>query len=284
MLLNKSVVENTKKMDVKLNVSIVLYNAHFLSVCTLVREVLSMKSTNMVFIIDNSVKPERGYENIADNVKYVYNGKNIGFGAAHNMGLKISIQENTNYHLVLNYDIEFDASIIGEMIAFMENDIQTGLIMPKILNRDGSIQVLPKLLPSISDILIRVLPLGKRLFKRKLEKYTLIDRMNKITNVPIISGCFSLFRVQSLKEIGLYDEKFFMYFEDFDLSRRMHKKYKTVYFPNVEIIHDYQRGATKNVRLFFIYVNSAFHYFCKYGWFFDKDRKKTNEKVLSQLN
>jgi len=103
-------------------------------------------------------------------------------------------------------------------------------------------------------------------------------------NVPIISGCFSLFRVEALKRVGLYDEIFFMYFEDFDLSRRIHRNYKTIYYPKVKIIHAYDRGAAKSFTLFSIFIRSAITYFNKYGWFFDGERMKINNTVINQLN
>jgi GT2 family glycosyltransferase len=102
-------------------------------------------------------------------------------------------------------------------------------------------------------------------------------------NVPIISGCFSIFRTGILEEIGLYDDKFFMYFEDFDLSRRIHRKYKTIYFPNVKIVHSHERGAAKNFRLFLIFIKSGIRYFSKYGWIFDSERTNFNKQILKEI-
>ena len=102
-------------------------------------------------------------------------------------------------------------------------------------------------------------------------------------NVPIISGCFSLFRLEALEKVGLYDEKFFMYFVDFDLSRRIHAMFKTIYYPEVSVMHAHERGAAKNFKLFRIFALSAITYFNKYGWFFDKERKRINNEVLNQV-
>ena len=92
-----------------------------------------------------------------------------------------------------------------------------------------------------------------------------------------------MFRVKALKEIGLYDDRFFMYFEDWDISRRMNQKYKTIYFPKVAIYHGYESGANKNLRLFKIFVESAIRYFNKWGWVMDSDRNKVNRKTLRQF-
>ena len=104
-----------------------------------------------------------------------------------------------------------------------------------------------------------------------------------IYNVPILSGCFTIFNVKALKEIGGYDDRFFMYFEDWDLSRRMNKKYKTLYFPNVSITHNYESGANHNKRLFKIFVQSAIKFFTKWGWIFDCERRKINKQTLAQF-
>jgi GT2 family glycosyltransferase len=81
----------------------------------------------------------------------------------------------------------------------------------------------------------------------------------------------------------MYDDTFFMYFEDWDLSRRIHQYYKTIYFPLVSVYHAYDSGANRSSRLFKIFINSGVTYFNKWGWFFDGERKKTNKHALSQF-
>jgi GT2 family glycosyltransferase len=65
-----------------------------------------------------------------------------------------------------------------------------------------------------------------------------------------------------------------MYFEDFDLSRRFAKVSQLIYFPYIEVIHEYQRGAAKSRKLFIIFAKSMIKYFNKWGWFFDTERRK----------
>jgi GT2 family glycosyltransferase len=81
----------------------------------------------------------------------------------------------------------------------------------------------------------------------------------------------------------MYDERYFMYFEDWDLSRRVHKNFETLYFPLVNVYHGYESGANKKFNLFIIFIKSAFKYFNKWGWFFDKDRNKVNLLTLDQF-
>ena len=96
-------------------------------------------------------------------------------------------------------------------------------------------------------------------------------------NVPYLSGCFMFLRVAALKDVGLFDEKIFMYGEDADLCRRLFEfGYKNIYLPNINIVHAFQKGSHKSVRLTWIGIKSAFYYFNKWGWFFDKKRNSIN--------
>lgn len=237
-----------------------------------------------LFLVDNS--PTDSLRNIANfnNVYYIFNPSNPGFGAAHNIAIKKAIELGSKYHLVLNPDVSFKNNVICDMLEFMDKNKEVGMMMPQILNDDGTVQNLPKLLPSPYSVLMRKLKFPKFIYNGFIDRYELRKvPKSQIYDAPILSGCFTLFRIQALKEIGIYDDKFFMYFEDWDLSRRMHQKYKTIYYPKVSIVHGYESGANKNKKLFKIFINSAVTYFNKWGWIFDKERVGINKKALSQF-
>lgn len=249
-------------------------------------EYLDKSIVSSIYIIDNSPtdKLKKHIQNTSKKIVYIFGQGNVGYGTAHNIAIRNSINDtNTKYHLVLNSDICFDKNVLTILLQKMEDNFSIGMIMPKVLNVDGSVQILPKLLPSPFDLMIRVIKPIQRIFKGKNKQYTLEDYYNQELNVPILSGCFSLFRVEALKVVGLYDENFFMYFEDFDISRRIHSKYKTIYYPLVSITHAHERGAAKNFRLFKIFLKSAIIYFNKYGWLIDKERATINKTVLKNL-
>lgn len=105
---------------------------------------------------------------------------------------------------------------------------------------------------------------------------------NQVMNVPFLSGCFMFLRNDALKKTGLFDERFFLYAEDTDLSRRMHQQFETLFFPSVEINHVHARGSYKDFRLTFHNIKSAFQYFNKWGWFFDEERIMINQRAHSQ--
>lgn len=101
--------------------------------------------------------------------------------------------------------------------------------------------------------------------------------------VPYLSGCFMFIRTKVLEKVGLFDERFFMYLEDTDLSRRIHKISKTIYYPYVHIYHEYGKGSYKNLKLLKYHIDSAIKYFNKWGWFFDKERDFINKTTLKKL-
>ena len=102
-------------------------------------------------------------------------------------------------------------------------------------------------------------------------------------NVPYLSGCFMFFRISALQDIGLFDERFFMYPEDIDITRRMHEKYLTIFFPEVSIVHAHAAASKTNKRMLKIHIFNMIKYFNKWGWLFDLNRRNINKRVLEEL-
>lgn len=241
---------------------------------------------NILYLVDNSplVASLKQYADYSSRIRYISNPANTGFGAAHNLAIAEAIKMGSRYHFVVNPDISFKDDVVTPMVEYMENNTGIGMMMPKVLYPNGQMQYLPKLLPSPFGLLLRKLKFPKGIYRNFIRKYELRNiSSDKICNVPVLSGCFSLLNIEVIKEIGAYDDHFFMYFEDFDLSRRVHKKYKTIYFPQISVFHGYEGGANKNLRLFKIFVLSAIKYFGKWGWFFDKERVMINRQVLKEI-
>lgn len=265
-----------------LNASIVLFNHSIDDIKPLVESLRSSALMNDVFLIDNSPAEVVGFRNLP--VVYIFNNKNLGYGAAHNIALHKTLEQNVLYHLVINPDIQLDYRILDELTDYMDKNPDIGHIMPRVLNPDGTIQYLCKLLPRPSDLLFRrFLPTG---WTQKSNEHFELRKSgyDKIMEVPYLSGCFMLLRTEALKNVGMFDERFFMYPEDIDLTRRIHRKYKTIFYPNVSVVHHHARASYQNVRLLAVHVWNLVRYFNKWGWFFDKERKKVNEVVLRKLD
>ena len=239
-----------------------------------------------LIIIDNSpsdiLKAE--IEKLSDKCMYISMQGNVGYGSAHNIGIKKAIEANADYHIVLNPDISFEPEVISKLLKFAERHKDVGLILPKVTYPNGDLQYLCKLLPSPIDIFGRRL-LPKTIIKNRNDRFEMRQTgYNTIWNCPILSGCFMFMNLSYLKQIGGFDERFFMYFEDFDLMRRLHKVCKTVYYPLVSIVHNHAAEHHTNKALFKASIVSAIKYFNKWGWIFDKERAKVNKHAFDEEN
>ncbi len=157
------------------------------------------------------------------------------------------------------------------MIQYMEEHKDTVLLAPKVVYPDGNIQYLNKRKPTVLDIILRrIVPnyLSKiNIIKKRMDYYEMRDKdHDSIFNLDIASGCFMLLRRGVFQKANGFDEIYFMYFEDFDLSRKLSKYGKLVYYPKCKITHHWERGSKKNIYLFASLVRSACLYFNKWGW------------------
>lgn len=238
-----------------------------------------------LYVVDNSPTDVLKNTCARGDVEYIFNNANLGFGSGHNLALRLALGKS-KYHLILNPDIYFGSGVLEKLFQYMENHEDIGLIAPKICYFDGSPQYLCKLLPSPLDLFLRRIgpAVFKKIFRRRLDDYELkFTGYDKIMNVPHLSGCFMFLRTNIFKRVEFFDERFFMYLEDVDFSRRIHRHYRTVYFPEAIIYHDYKKGSYNSLKHFQYHIFSAVKYFNKWGWFFDKERRTINSRALSYL-
>lgn len=268
-----------------LTCSIVLYKNNTIVLLNAINSILNSPLCAKLYLIDNS--PTNALKCIIDNdrVEYIHIPSNIGFGAGHNVAIKKSIDLNATYHLVLNPDVYFKPDAIEKLVNFMDLNPHNANIMPLVLYPDNSIQYVCKLLPTPYDWIGRRFNPFKSLVKARNEMFELrFTNYNKTMEVPYLSGCFMFLRNSCLKKVGLYDENIFMYGEETDLCRRfISAGYKTVFFPAAHIYHVFEKGSHKSIRLTWIGIKSAVYYFNKWGWFFDKERRKINRETIAKL-
>jgi GT2 family glycosyltransferase len=105
---------------------------------------------------------------------------------------------------------------------------------------------------------------------------------DKLMNIPYLSGCFMLLRTQAALKARLFDERFFMYPEDMDLTRRIHRDYLTVFFPHATIIHNHEKASYKSIKMLWIHMVNMCRYFNKWGWFCDKERTLFNQTAIRE--
>jgi GT2 family glycosyltransferase len=268
----------------QLTISVVTYN-DFRFLEKLFESIKKIKINKKVYIIDNSDK--HSCRKIAEQFgfSYYHTGKNLGFSKAHNIALKEAVKNGSKAHLILNPDVWFDQNVVETLLDFLLSDNSIGIVTPKILNADGTLQYHCRLLPSPIDLISRRFLNEKKLTKYlgyNKEKYELrITGYNKIMEVPFIMACFLLIKTKTIKKVGLLDERFFIYMEDVDFCRRTFRHYKVMFFPHVEAYHFHNRASYKNKRTLFYHTISAIKYFNKWGWIHDHERDYINEYVLN---
>ena len=265
-----------------LNVSIVLYHTPVAELNNVLSILLQAKEVNRIYLIDNSEGPLRLPVEDA-RITYIFSSANLGFGKGHNIAIRKSVDKNVPFHLIMNSDVTFTAANIAEMLAYMEAHSDVACMMPNVQFPTGKPQRLCKLLPTPMDLLGRRF-MPEVLIRRRNARYELADTgYNRLMNVPALSGCFLLCRTDALQQAALFDERFFLYCEDIDLTRRLHKVGKTLFYPNVTISHDFRRSSYTNLRLTWTHMRSACLYFNKYGWLRDKERDRINNEILGTL-
>lgn len=275
-----------------LNISIVLYHPRWeQEVLPLVQELLRVKCLRKIYLVDNS--EEKSYSEavlqqsgpIASavlqrsgqrKVRYIFNGANLGYGRAHNIALRESVFYHTDFHLVMNSDIQVRAEDIDAMHAFMQTHPEVGQLMPRVLNPDGSQQYLAKRLPSPLDVFGRRFLPGW-LMSRRNRRYELRDLdLSRPHNVPYLSGCFMFLRMEAVLQARLFDERYFMYPEDIDLTRTIHRDWLTLYYPEWTITHVHAQESYKEKHMLRIHIQNMCRYFNKWGWIFDRERRVFN--------
>lgn len=269
----------------KLSASIVLYNTKIDELKRVIDSYFAYTGEKQLFLVDNS--PTDSLKEIVkiypnNDIYYIFNNENMGYGKAHNIAIKKSIEQNLPYHIILNPDIIIEKNTLEKLTNYMEQHPEVGNIMPKIIYPDGELQYLCKLLPSPIDLIFRrFIPIKnwKEAINKRYELHSF--GYDQIMNIPNLSGCFMFLRTEVLKQVGLFDENIFMYLEDIDLNRRIHSKYKTIYYPDAIVIHEHQKESYKNRKLLKAHIKSAIYYFNKYGWFFDKERTSINKNIIN---
>lgn len=268
-----------------LTVSIVTYCNDESELMNAVNSVLNSEGIILkLYIIDNS--PTDKLRDLFNDtrIKYIFNKKNVGFGAGHNIAMREAIKES-RYHLCLNPDIYFDKDVLRRIVVYMDEHLNVGQLLPKIKDYNGVFQCKQRrLLPIPLMTFFRMIFKESSWMKRKSEiYYTRFKSYDEEMSSPFLSGCFIFLRCSILYNVGLFDERFFMYYEDADLSRRIYSYASNIYWPKVTITHAGHMDSHKNLKLTWIHIKSAIKYFNKWGWF-ERNRRRINRQVISGNN
>lgn len=174
------------------------------------------------------------------NLKVIISPDNLGMGGGNNLGVKNSSGE---YILISNPDIVFETDTIKKLYEYFKADKTIGLIGPKLINPDGSLQYSCVRFPKIYTPLLRHTAIGL-LFPGILDRYSMkhLDH-DQIQKVDWLLGACLMVRREDIKD-KLFDERYFMYFEDVDLCRQISSRGQSViYYPVVRVIHNHARQS-----------------------------------------
>lgn len=236
-----------------------------------------------VEVVDNG--PDRSLEAVVSGVPRVSyrHVENRGYGAGHNLSIRESIASGTRYHLVMNADVEWQGDVPGRLVAYMDTHPRVAMMMPKVFYPDGALQLTARRLPTPWDLFAkRFLP--RRLVRRRMDRYLLARAdHDRIIDSPYLLGSFLLFRASALEAGGAFDERFFMYPEDIDITRRLHARWQTLYFPEVNIIHRHAAASRRSLRMLLVHLTNMARYFNKWGWWHDPERRVMNRRLEESL-
>jgi hypothetical protein len=251
-------------------ISIVTYNSkHIFDVLDNLKKEIGNEPNIRVAVFDNNSSNEfrNKLKQYSDFANITFYHENNGFGFGHNYNL---LNADEKYFLIFNPDIIVTKENLYNMVTVMENDESIALLVPKVLNEDGSIQHLMRRRVTVFDYALRFIPFDfvKKLFAKRLATYECRDiPQDRLVDINMGSGCFMLIRGDIYKEINGFDERYFMYFEDTDLCLMLKKRNRrVVYTPFSFVVHFYERGSHKNWKLFKIFVKSMVKFFNKWGW------------------
>ena len=237
---------------------------------------------NTVWVIDNSDDDslKRVAEEFGTEYRHV---ENRGFGAGHNVAIRESLARDLKYHLVMNADVCWEGDVLSALQSYIDANPDVGIVMPKVRYPDGDLQYACRMLPTPYDLFAkRFLP--DCLTRRRMERYLLADAdHDRPFNVPYLLGSFLFFRSDALRQEGLFDERFFMYPEDIDITRRIHRAWRTMFWPGVTIVHAHAAASRRNLRMFRIHLTNMFRYFNKWGWFVDPERRRFNRRLRAEM-
>lgn len=277
-------------------VSVVLYKTDRRQLAACIQSVLESPLAGRLTLVDNS--PTDGLRSFVESmpgadgrVEYRFNPSNPGYGAAHNRALSRSVDalksgdECWRYHLVVNPDVRFEPGTLEGLAAYMDARPDVGLVMPKVVYPDGSVQRLCKLLPSPLELLARVVPERLRgLFDRRNVLDLPFWDYDREMDIPWLSGCFMFLRTATVKAVGGFDERFFMYGEDIDFSRRINAATRTMFYPGVSVVHEHEAASKKSLRMLLVHAVNVARYFNKWGWLFDARRREINRETMRRLS
>jgi hypothetical protein len=194
-----------------------------------------------VIIVDNASQKDELELSVAGKIGclVIRNQQNQGFAKANNLGIAAA---NGEYIVLLNPDTELKNEALDQMAKYLQDHPDTGVVGPKVLNADSSLQASARKFPSISTVFF-----GRSTFLTKLFPNNVMSKRDLLCadhnsveplEVDWVSGACLMTTRKAMEKVGLLDEEFFMYWEDADWCKRFKARgFKVVWLPSAEVYH-----------------------------------------------
>lgn len=221
-----------------------------------------------LYLVDNASPDGTGAQLAAHDfgpqVEVLCLPANVGFGAGHNAVLP---KLCSRYHFVINPDIVLQTDAISALCDWMDAHPEAVMTTPRLQFPDGREQYTAKRAPTFRAILARQLPLP---FLKKAEQhYLMLDEdLAQPQEIAFCTGCFFGMRTDTFRTIGGFDEGYFMYVEDADITRKAQAAGKVMYVPQAAVCHAWHRDARRKWKNFWMQIRSMLRYWRKWGFRF----------------
>ena len=229
----------------------------------------------IILVENNSGEDLSALLSLSPRLKLIISPKNLGMGGGNNLGLAAASGE---YVFILNPDTVVQGAALETLLSYLKTHSEVGIVGPKLLNPDGSLQYSCARFPKFHTPLLRRTFLGDY-FAADRDRFQMIDFDHEtIKEVDWLMGSALMFKKRLVRPDGgfwepKFDELYFMYFEDTDLCRQaQHQGFKVVYHPGAVLIHDHARESAKHPwylavfldRLAWRHIGSWLKYFLKW--------------------
>ena len=221
-------------------------------------------------VVVNDHQPGEPVEQLAAGADlFLANSDNPGYGRAVNR-LVVRLGQLPDYIGVLNTDLSWESGTFETLLAWLQKHPQVSLAVPQILDEKGTPQKLCKQNPTVLGLFSRrFLPdwLKPTWLKRYDRWYVMADQnYEEVFEAPYLSGCCMLIRTEAFRRCGGFDERYFLYLEDADLTRGLAREGRCVHLPVASVVHGWGRGNYRDFSLVVVNLISAWHYFRKWRW------------------
>jgi GT2 family glycosyltransferase len=201
------------------------------------------------------------------NISVIHPEKNMGYGRANNLAVDGAPHD---FYWVLNPDVVIAPDALTNALQHLRVHANCVMVSPVATFPNSAPQHLVKCYPNVFTLLLRGFAPSwlQKKFAEKLQRYERSDVAfdTPLSDCEIVSGCCMLIRRSAWQQVGGFDPRFFLYFEDFDLSLRLRKIGEIHRAADCRIVHAGGGAARKGWRHIWLFTQSMTRFFNKHGW------------------